>query len=592
MQLSRALTLGKINEEARTVEASLSSEQPVYRQGMGNEVLTHSLDAVDLSRAPLPLITAHDHQTIPVGIVEGFRIVSNKLRGTLRFGTSERASELWNDVKAGIVRNLSIGYQILEHVQEGDTFRVTRWQPYEISIVAVPADATIGIGRSLTKENIIMNTTTETNETTRSQRRAENRSAGDERQRAAEIMALANHHAKRKPEVLETALEFIETGKSVESWRHYLLDNWGTKNYETIEIDLPEYGSATRGYGARDLNKYNLVRAVAALVSGDWSKAGLEREFAQEEARVTGRAARGLLVPVGVLATRTMNTGSTATGGALVPTQQIGFIEMLRPYARVLELGATVLPGLTGSVELPKQTTSSTAEWLAEDDALSGGDLGFDVITMNPKTVGSLTTWTRRMMLQSVPGIEDIARRDLAAVIGLAIDQAALHGSGSSNQPTGIYAASGVNSIAMGGVPTYGKTVDMVGAVASDNGLMGNLGWITSPGMAAKLSQTVVAASTDTRMIWGGALGEGDLAGYKAFATNQVKSNLGGGTEHGLIFGNWSELVIGQWGGSIDLLVDPYTYADRGRIRLTAFTDLDIAIRNTSSFCKATGATV
>lgn len=591
MQFSRSLILGAIDEAGRTVEASLSSEQPVYRQGMGDEVLTHTPDAVDLSRAPLPLITAHDHQTIPVGIVEGLRIVGNKLRGTLRFGTSERASELWADVKAGIVRNLSIGYQILEHVQEGNTFRVTRWQPYEISIVAIPADATVGIGRSLTKENITMNTTTEaTSDQTRSQRRAEGRSAVDERERVTEILALAEMQSKHVPGIGKMARDFIEEGKSVGCFRNFVLERLSDRNYETVTIE--NYGQDSMGYGQRDLRNYSLVRAVAAIVSGDWSKAGLEREIAQEESRITGRAARGLLVPVSALATRTMNTGTNYTGGALVPTQQIGFIEMLRPFARVLELGATVLPGLVGSVELPKQTTSATAEWLAEDDAIAGSDLGFDTILMNPKTVGSMTTWTRRMMLQSVPGIEDIARRDLASIIGLAIDRAALHGIGSNNQPTGIYAASNVNAIAMGGVPTFGKTIDMVGAVASDNGLAGNLGWLTTPGMAARLSQTLIAAAADADMIWEGAMGEGALAGYKAYATNQVRSDLGAGAEHGMIFGNWAELVIGQWGGAIDLLIDPYTYADRGRIRLTAFTDMDIAIRNASSFCKATGATV
>lgn len=179
MQFSRALTLGKINDQERTVEASLSSEQPVYRQGLGDEVLVHTPEAVDLSRAPLPLITAHDQKNTPVGLVEGLCVVGGKLRGTLRFGTNQRANELWNDVVAGIVRNLSIGYQILDFVQDGDVFRATSWQPFEVSIVAVPADATVGIGRSLTKENTMHTNTETTAVQTRSQRkavaRAENR---------------------------------------------------------------------------------------------------------------------------------------------------------------------------------------------------------------------------------------------------------------------------------------------------------------------------------------------------------------------------------------------------------------------------------
>lgn len=187
MKFFRELTLGAICDAERTVEASLSSETPVFRQGVGDEVLVHTPAAVDLSRAPLPLITAHDQQSIPVGIVEGLSVVGGKLRGTLRFGASQRACEIWDDVVAGIVRSLSIGYQVLEFQQDGDVFFATRWQPFEISIVAVPADTTVGIGRSLTKGKN-MNTNTETTiGQTRSQRRAEHRTEEDERSRAADI---------------------------------------------------------------------------------------------------------------------------------------------------------------------------------------------------------------------------------------------------------------------------------------------------------------------------------------------------------------------------------------------------------------------
>lgn len=595
---SRSLVLGAIDEDSRTVEASVSSTQPVFRPGMGNEVLDHRPESIDLSRAPLPLLTSHDHNTTPVGIVEGLRIAGGKLRGTLRFGTSVRAAELWGDVKAGILRNVSIGYEILDHVQDGDTYRVTRWMPYEVSMVAIPADATVGIGRSFTKENTTMNTTTETPEKetenlTRSQRRAESRAAEEARDEIANMLAIGDQFKRYGSDKL--ARKFISEGKSFESLRLAVLksiDDHHSAGYETITID-PNNPAYSVGYRSSDISKYSLIRAVNAAITGDWSQAGLEREIGQEEARATGRASRGIFVPVSALATRVMKTDALGTGGALVPTQHMGFIDMLRPYARVLELGATVLPGLIGGVEIPKQSTAATAEWLAEDGALGGSDLGFDSVLLNPKTCGAMTSWSRRMVLQSVPGVEEIARRDLAAVIGLAVDRAALHGPGNNNQPTGLYAAAGVSSVAMGGVPTYGKIVNMVGEVAANDALTGSLGFITSPGMAAKLSQTLIAAAADADMIWDGAISEGKLAGYPAFATNQVRSDLGGGNnEHGILFGNWAELIIGQWGGAIDLLVDPYTYADRGRVRLTAFTDLDIAVRHGESFCKATGATV
>jgi len=166
-----------------------------------------------------------------------------------------------------------------------------------------------------------------------------------------------------------------------------------------------------------------------------------------------------------------------------------------------------------------------------------------------------------------------------------------MHGTGSNNQPTGIYTASNVNAVAMGGVPTFGKLVDMVTEVLKDNALAGSLAFATTPGMAGKLAQTVVAASTDTRMIWGGPLDNGNLAGYKAIASNQVSAVLGGGSEHGLIFGNWADAMIGMW-GALELVVDPYAKKKQGMIEVTSFQLCDVALRHVGSFCKATGATI
>ena len=92
-------------------------------------------------------------------------------------------------------------------------------------------------------------------------------------------------------------------------------------------------------------------------------------------------------------------------------------------------------------------------------------------------------------------------------------------------------------------------------------------------------------------MIWSGALDNGTLAGYKAVASNQVKATLGGGSEHGLIFGNWSEVLIGTW-GALELVVDPYALKKQGMIEVTSFQLADIALRHGQSFTKATGATI
>jgi HK97 family phage major capsid protein len=140
------IDVGSIRAETRTVSASLSSEQPVQRFD-GEEVLSHKPGAVDLSRAPLPLLCSHNNASLPVGVVEGLSVGEGKMRGTIRLSANQ--DNLWRDICDGILRNLSIGYQIIEKQKTKKGYIATKWQPYECSLVAAPADNTIGIGRSI-----------------------------------------------------------------------------------------------------------------------------------------------------------------------------------------------------------------------------------------------------------------------------------------------------------------------------------------------------------------------------------------------------------------------------------------------------------
>lgn len=143
------IDVGSIRAESRTIQASLSSEMPVKRYD-GEEVLSHKPGAVDLSRAPLPLLCSHNNSSLPVGVVEGLTVADGKLKGTIRLSANQDA--LWTDITDGILRNLSIGYQITEKQKTKRGYIATKWMPYECSLVAAPADNTVGIGRSLKKE--------------------------------------------------------------------------------------------------------------------------------------------------------------------------------------------------------------------------------------------------------------------------------------------------------------------------------------------------------------------------------------------------------------------------------------------------------
>lgn len=143
------IDVSNIRAETKSIPASLSSEHPVKRFD-GEEVLSHQPGAVDLSRAPLPLLCSHNSAALPVGVVEGLTVAEGKLKGIIRLSANQDA--LWRDITDGILRNLSIGYQIIEKQKTKRGYIATKWMPYECSLVAAPADNTVGIGRSLTKK--------------------------------------------------------------------------------------------------------------------------------------------------------------------------------------------------------------------------------------------------------------------------------------------------------------------------------------------------------------------------------------------------------------------------------------------------------
>jgi len=165
-----------------------------------------------------------------------------------------------------------------------------------------------------------------------------------------------------------------------------------------------------------------------------------------------------------------------------------------------------------------------------------------------------------------------------------------LHGKGGDGEPTGIYIAQDVNIKAFGGVPTFGKMVDMATEAAIDNALLGTLAYLTTPEMAGLLMQTEVTATTG-QFIWKGRHDEGVVAGYRSISSNQAFKTLGAGAEHAITFANWRDLIIGNWGG-VEVVVDPFSKKKQALIEVTTFEMADILLRHGESFVKATGATL
>lgn len=348
---------------------------------------------------------------------------------------------------------------------------------------------------------------------------------------------------------------------------------------------------ANVGMSADDIRNYSLRRAILAAASNDWRGAELEREASEAVARRLGREPSSFFMPADVQAERRdLTVGTAADGGYTVATDLLAqsFIELLRNRMVVQAAGATVLAGLQGDVAIPKQTGGATAYWVAESGAPTESQQAVGQVTLSPKTVGAFTDFSRKLLRQSSLDVEAFVRQDLATALALAIDLAALHGSGASNQPTGIASTSGIGSVAGGTnglAPTWAHMISLETEVAVDNADVGRLAYITNAKVRGKLKQTPKVSSTDSVMVW--EVNDNPINGYRALVSNQVSSALTKGTSSGvcsaIFFGNWNDLLIGMWGG-LDILVDPYTHSTSGTVRVVALQSVDIAVRHAESF--------
>lgn len=603
--LFREVAIRQIDNEARTVELAFSSETPVSRW-FGDEVLSHDGGAMRLSRIDgAPLLVNHDFDD-QIGVVESIDIGSDRVaRAVVRFGKGARASEIFADVADGIRKQVSVGYAVHKVEVESrkgasDLVRVTDWEPFEISIVSVAADPTVGVGRSAA--DVIPAVPQTQTAKTRGEAMTEEtqapqapkvdeaaiRAAGTEaeRTRVRTILEMG-----RAYDAADLAGDFARDGKSPEDFQRALLDKMAKRNAKPL-AEATE-ADADIGMTDREVREFSFTRALRALANptdrAAQEAAGFEFEASRAAAKVANKEPEGLLVPADVLR-RALNTSTSGsadgdTGGYSVATDLLAqsFIDMLRNRAVAMQLGTT-MGGLVGNVTIPRQASGATGYWIGEDGDATEDGLEMDQIAMNPKTVAAYSEITRRLLMQSSLDVEALVRRDLATALALTIDKAFFYGSGSSNQPFGIKNVSGINAVdfgggglgaGAGGLPSYAEVVEMESAIAADNADVASMAYVMGSGMRGHFKTTQkFTGGGDTGTIWEPG---NTVNGYRTEVTNQI-------TAGDLFFGNFADAIIGMWGG-LELNADPYTHSTKGRLRIVAMQDVDFVLRRTESFC-------
>lgn len=597
-KLDRAFAVQReaINVDARTVELAFSSETP-YERWWGIEILDHQPRSIDLSRmnAHANLLCDHDTRDV-VGVVESVTIGTDRIaRAIVRFGKSERAEEIFQDVVDGIRKNVSVGYIINEAILESfsseddgdreETYRVTSWTPYEISLVSVPADIQVGVGRStgdiptdqpkpepVKQEIRIMEAVIE-KPVDLDKIRSDARS--DEQKRATEIIAIGTQFAKYAG-MDKLTQDAVRSGEPVGEFRAKVMELISSAPAATPDI----------GLGVQETKNYSFMRAVKAMADQNWQSAGFERECHAAILKRSGLSEapnNGFFVPYEVQK-RDLTVGTAANGGYLVATDNLAsnFIDLLRNRSVVAQMGATMLTGLVGNVTIPKQTGAATAAWLANEAATAvEAQLTLGQLPLTPKNVVAYSEISRQLMLQSSPAIDGLVMSDLARVIALAVDTAALTGSGASGQPTGITNTAGIGSVS-GTTLGYTGIVEFQTDVAQSNALATNCGYVTTPSVAGLLKARQRFTSTDTP-IWQGNILDGQIEGFKAMSSMQMAAAT-------MLFGDFSQVIIGEW-GMLEIALNPYASFTAAITGIRAIQTCDVGIRVPGAFSLASTIT-
>lgn len=653
------------------VDMALSSNEP-YERWWGIEVLDHSAESIRLGRLNdgAALLFNHNPDDLRGTHVEGtIKPDGSVLRGKVRVtSATEQGRETILLVESGVLSKASIGYNIHRVIEQttekgktvdreidGSTFeraiaqykesrdingfrralgagvkgkddpvtyRVIDWEPFESSLVTIPADSSVGVGRNEEREARGAKhqpaKTAETVEGSSMPKKPEATAGLDDAEkddntetRSAQPKISVNEPEptipKGNPSDLEKARKrAIENLCKANSLDEKYRDMWIGQGApieqvaEDILMILEERGKTNPqpksklGLNGQETQRFSFARAIQAIADKDWKNAGFELECSRSVAQKIGASPdpHKFYVPFEVMERpvegrqrqqRDLTVGAAGAGGYLVATDNMGFIEMVRNRSVVFRMGARRLSGLTGSVTVPRQSAAATAYWLStEATQATESEQTFVQMAMTPKSVGAYTEISRQLLLQSSPGAEGIVTDDLAQVVAIAADLGALEGSGASGQPTGISNTSGIGSVT-GTSLAYSGALEFQTDVATANVMPMAGGYVTTPAVASLMMQRFTNATYGEKPLWDGNVWGGNMAGFAAMSTNQV-------TAATMVFGDWQELVIGEW-GVLEVEVNPYANFQAGIIGVRAMYSMDVGVRRPFAFSRATSIT-
>lgn len=658
-KLVRNYTVNKeaIDIENRTVEIALSSEEP-YERWFGIEILSHSQDSVDLSRLlnGAPLLAEHD-STKQIGVVESCSIDGDKvLRCLVRFSKNPLGTEYFNDIVDGIRSKVSVGYEIQGMEKTGektdenglkicDIYTVTLWTPYEASIVSIPADDTVGVGRAKdffddtesqypdTTEfdddddteidvEIQQNAkekkdgeddlstsaaeTVDTQETQATQATQQSETSDEENKNRAFDNTNQTHNnisitpknknnkdknmqeiialgKKYKKEAL--ALDFIEKGKSEREFIEAVLEE------RTSEASKNSHDAGT----AKELDGFRIADFVREQAENKPGRmVGMAKEFTQDAER-NGRTLKrgGLIIPTEIIKkafTRDYTVGTPANGGNTASNNyRPDVIDALYNQSVVLR-HADIKPSATGfgQVQYPIITAKDNFYQITENQRANDTNVNFDAVTFTPKTTGGRSVISRNLLKESSIAIESVLVSSMLKKFREYQDWQLLNGTGANGDLLGLFNHTGMNPVVLGtngDFLTFKKVVEFEADINAQNAQgAGGLVYLTNSKVASVLKATQKFASFGDAI-----LENGEMNGYAVDISNQIASagTKGTGTNlSSMILGNFEYCHYIEWDG-YEFVVNPYRLG-AGQVEYEMFATYDMQVSRQIAFSLAT----
>jgi len=347
-----------------------------------------------------------------------------------------------------------------------------------------------------------------------------------------------------------------------------------------IALNKMNNGQARKSEEQKVTEKFSFLRVLNQLAEGvrPDQLEGAEGEVHQEakrEARESGKFLSGFGMPAFMM--RAQDAATAATAGNLIATSlDSTLIPALRPKTVLAQLGAMTMSGLVGNLDLPAGDGIASATWEGETDAMANTDPSTRLVNLRPNRLAAVTTLSKQLLMQSSFSAEQWVRSELENAVARAVDSAGIQGN--SGDIDGILGTSGVSDITFGGAVTRAKLINLITKVAVENADVENMGFLMNPIIKGEL-QNLETDSGSGLFVMDKA---NELFGYKVGISTLVPTNISS-TKTAVIFGNFRDLVIANWGG-LDIIVNPYSLDTTSQVRITINSFWDIKLKQPKSF--------